>query len=146
MKNFFPFLLLLYLMAGCSDSKEDISLEELECLVLIDSTWTLITLDEVPIYLDNGISGFGENLLTEVRYPREARENGIEGIARIEYEVTSIGRVENILITEDPGTGIGEELKRGFEVVTTGIPYSPAILDDNPIRVKKELELNFRVE
>ena len=147
MKNLFLFFVLLFFfIIGCGDSQDDISIEELDCLALVDSTWSLITLDEPPIYLDNGISGFGENLLTEVKYPSEARENGVEGIARLEYEVTTNGSVENILITKDPGTGIGEELKRGFEIVTAGIAYSPAILNELPIRVKKELEITFRVE
>ncbi len=146
MRIFFPFIALLCITFGCGDSQEDIGLEELDCLALVDSIWSMITLDQPPVYLDNGVDGFEENLLTEIKYPREARENGVEGIARIDYEVTTNGTVENIIITEDPGTGIGEELKRSFEVVTTGIAYSPAILNEVPIRVKKELELNFRVE
>ncbi len=147
MKNLFPFLLLLCFIYGCSDSSDDnISVEELDCLALVDSTWSVITLDQPPVYLDNGVTGFNEHLLTEIKYPREARENGVEGTARLEYEVATNGIVENIMITENPGTGIGEELKRAFEVVTTGIAYSPAILNEVPIRVKKEQEVNFRVE
>lgn len=146
MKNLLLFLVCLFLIIGCNDSQEDISIVASDCLVLIDSTWSLITLDQPPNYLDNGTSGFGENLLTEIEYPMEARENDIEGPARIEYEITITGRVENIQVVEDPGTGIGEELKRAFEVVTTGVAYSPAILDGNVIGVKKDLELLFRLE
>ena len=146
MKNLFPFLVLLCFIYGCSDSSEDISIEELDCLVLVDSTWSIVTLDQPPVYLDNGVAGFNENLLTEIKYPREARENGVEGAARLEYEVATNGTVENIIITENPGTGIGEELMRSFEVVTSGVAYIPAILNEVPIRVKKEQEVIFRVE
>ena len=54
--------------------------------------------------------------------------------------------MENIQVVQDPGGGIGEEARSSFEEVTTGVSYSPGILDGAPVRVKKELEFRFSLE
>lgn len=146
MKKLTITILSILLIISCNNQNEEINIEENECLVQIADTWTLISLDQIPEYLDGGLEGFNLKALSEIRYPSQAREDGIEGIAIIEYEITIDGNVENINITQDPGTGLGNEAKRVLETITEGISFSPAILNNNPVRVKKEFQANFELE
>lgn len=137
------FFLILISIFSCEKKENEITIDQKECLVQIADNWSLVTLDEGPEYLDGGENGFHRNVIGNINYPPEARENGIEGIAIVQYEITIEGRVENILITQDPGTGIGEETKRVIVDATQGIAFSPAILNNNPIRVRKQYEVKY---
>lgn len=116
------------------------------CLVEINGNFEEIELDEAPQFLEGGNDGFFQSLLAEVSYPADARENGIEGLCVIEYEITEEGTVENIVAQQDPGGGIGDAVIGIIESITTGVSFSPGILNSNPVRVKKEAALNFKLE
>jgi hypothetical protein len=81
-----------------------------------------------------------------ISYPAEARENGNEGICIIHYEITSQGAVENISVIQDPGGGIGESAAATIASVTSGISFGPGMLDGNPVRVKKGIEIKFELQ
>ena len=81
-----------------------------------------------------------------VTYPAEARENGIEGICVVNYEITEEGTVENIEAIQDPGGRIGESATETIGLITEGVSFSPGILNNNPVRVKKELEIRYKLE
>lgn len=116
------------------------------CLVEVGGVFQDVPLDEMPEYLDGGEEGLIRNLYEVLNYPAIAREQGIEGTAIIGYEIAADGKVENLEIVEDPGGGIGEDARSSFEEVTTGISYSPGILDGAPVRVRKEMKFRFSLE
>ena len=128
-----------------SCSKEEVECPESseECYVLIDGGWELRSLDEYPIYLDGCWEGLQKSMAMEIKYPPEARENGIEGIAIVQFEITTSGSVENIEIKQDPGGGIGEATKQVVVSATQGTPFSPGILDEKAVRVRKEVSMTF---
>lgn len=146
MKNISFLILILTLVLSCQKNEENILFEENECLIQIGDDWELVILDQAPQYLDGGQDGFNHNALNEIKYPPEARENGIEGDVFIQYEITIEGSVENINIIQNPGTGIGEEAKRVIEVITEGIAYIPAKLDNTSVRVRKEFKAKFSLK
>lgn len=133
---------------SCKKDEEEIKLEEplTTCLAKIDSTFQEVILDTPPEYLDGGDVGFLKNLFSTINYPADARENGIQGTALLNYEITEEGTVENVEILDNPGGGIGEELKLSFEEITSGISYSPGILNSSPIRVKKKISATFKLQ
>jgi len=49
-------------------------------------------------------------------------------------------------IIQDPGAGLGAKTKNVLALVTSSVAYSPAILDGESVRVKKEMEVKFRLE
>lgn len=116
------------------------------CLVEIDGNFEDVELDEGPLFLNGGNEGFTDAVLGEVKYPAEARENSIEGVCLVDYEITVLGMVDNIAILQDPGGGIGAATTKGLEVVTAGISFAPAILNSVPVRVKKQLKMTFKLE
>ena len=141
-------LIFAILIMGCDkDDEPSTSYKSTDlCLVKINDNFEEIELDEVPIFLNGGEDGFIMGIGEAITYPPEARENGIEGLCIINYEITEEGKVENIEAIQDPGGNIGDSVIGIVESVTEGISFSPGILDNNPVRVKKELELEYKIQ
>ncbi|MFZ1679203.1 MAG: energy transducer TonB [Saprospiraceae bacterium] len=116
------------------------------CLVEINGTFENVDLDEPPEYLNGGHEGFIKEILKVIKYPVEARENNIQGICILHYEITEQGTVENIVVIQDPGGGIGESAVVALETVTAGISFSPGILNGVAVRVRKELKLTYKLQ
>ena len=130
----------LFFLASCE--KE----EMIECEVYIDGAWQMTQIRKSPEYLDGGEDGLAMSVLEEITYPAEARNNQIEGTVRLRYEVTRFGTVEIITVMEDIGAGCGDEAKRAFGKATEGVSFSPAEIDNEPVRVRKEVPVLFRLE
>ncbi len=144
------FIFIIFLLGGtigCSDEDGNSSVEESGlCLVEVDGIFVDIELDKIPEYLNGGNSGFSEEIFMILKYPAEARENSIEGDCIVNYEITKDGTVENVLVVQDPGGGIGDAVFEVLTTITEGISFSPGILNDSPVRVKKDLLIKFKLE
>ena len=116
------------------------------CLVEVDGEFIEVDLDESPEYLNGGNDGFSEAIVQEIKYPAEAREMGIEGLCVIQYEITELGTVDNVTAIQDPGGGIGPSAVSTIETVMDGVVFSPGKLDGEPVRVKKELQIRYKLE
>ena len=136
-------LIFVLLTVSCKNDDEDLINDTDLCLVEINGNFEEIELEEKPVYLNGGDKGFTKAISDNISYPAEARENGIEGLCIINYEITEDGKVENIETLQDPGGGIGDSAVGTIELITEGISFSPGLLNGNPIRVKKELELKY---
>ncbi|MDA9773836.1 energy transducer TonB [Saprospiraceae bacterium] len=130
------------LLISCQKDPENLESETNLCLVEVNGAFEDIELDQKPMFLA-GEDEFGKSIAENLNYPAEARENGIQGTAVLHYEITKVGTVENIIAIEDPGGGIGDASVGAIEVGTEGVSFSPGILDGNPVRVKKEIKLEF---
>ncbi len=136
---FLPTLFIVcFLQVGCTKDQT----ETFDCLVEINGVFELTEIT-TPAEFIGGQDALFESIAKEISYPPEARENGIEGTVILQYEVTSIGTVENIVILEDIGEGCGEEARRTLEVITEGVSFHPAELNRVPVKVRKELPIKF---
>ena len=136
-----------FLIIGCNKENNESLLNDTGlCLVEVDGNFEILDLDEAPEYLDGGKEGLNSAFLGTISYPALARENGIQGSCIINYEITVDGTVENIVATQDPGGGIGASAVDSFESITEGTSFSPGILNENPVRVKKEMEIRYKLE
>lgn len=143
----FAGLFIMLAILGCNKDDDDQLIEDTGlCLVEVNGVFEEIELDEMPVYSRGSQKDFYENIIKEINYPVEARENDIEGVCIINYEISSQGAVENIEAVQDPGGGIGTEAIEGVEQVTVGTSFSPGILNGMPVRVKKEIRITFRLE
>ena len=142
----------LIFIFGCKKDDKIIELDKIEveeiatCLAEIDGSFQEVILDINPEYLDGGSDGFISNFAGTISYPVEARENGIEGFTSVTFEITEEGKVENVDIIENPGGGIGEELKTSIEEITPGISFSPGVLNGSPISVQKSISSTFKLQ
>lgn len=139
--------LVLLFSWGCDKDKEDLSVADTGlCLVLFHGTFQQFPLDQEPEYLEGGFDGFINRFADNIKYPAYARENGIQGNCVVHYEISEEGIVENEEIIDDPGGGIGEEVLETLEQITPGVSFSPGILFGQPVRVRKELAVKFKLQ
>lgn len=149
MKNtILPILLLCgaFIFSGCEKDDEPLIEESQFCQAYIDGIFQDVDLQTIPEYLNGGMDGFLEALLSTIKYPASAREAGVQGICIVHYEITETGEVENITIIEDPGSGIGDATVDALVGATQGVAFSPGVYDFQVVRVKKELPVSFKLE
>lgn len=147
MKNkliYLTFCILLMLSCSKEDNQTLASSTSL-CLVEINGEFQEAELDEKPVFLNGGHEGLSQAVLEVIRYPAEARENGIEGLCILNYVITVNGEVEDIEAVEDPGGGIGASAIESFQSATQGIVFSPGILNGLSVRVKKGFRLVYKI-
>ena len=79
-------------------------------------------------------------LMRNVRYPREARERGIQGTVFVSFVVEKDGSISNILAEGDVGGGLGEEAVR---VIKAMPKWNPGLIDGYPIRSQFVIPIRF---
>ena len=78
---------------------------------------------------------------TSIRYPREARRAGIEGVLKVQFIVTENGVVENPEIVNALGGGLDEEVLREIKKLR----FKPAMKGDEAVRSEFEIPFLFRL-
>ncbi|MEM7102315.1 MAG: energy transducer TonB [Bacteroidota bacterium] len=84
-----------------------------------------------------------EFIYTQIQYPQEARENGLQGMVVVQFLVTASGALENPVIMQEPGGGTGEEVLRLVGLMPNWIPGK---LDGKPVPVKFTFPVRFKLE
>ncbi len=143
------FFLSLLIVTSCAQPEDDLADESSGfiklCLVEIDGEFVDVDLTIEPEYLDGGEEGFVENL-SKVHYPPEAREQSVEGLVRLTYVITKEGTVKDIVLIENPGTGLGAATLEQFTLITQGVSFSPGVLNKEKVNVMKDAAVRFRLE
>lgn len=82
-----------------------------------------------------------------IRYPKEARDSGVEGMAVISFVIEKDGRVTNAKIVRDPGAGTGREALRTVKMMMLDELYwTPGRQKGKPVRVQFNLPVKFKLE
>lgn len=148
--SFKLFLLVIFgLVLSCrnDDPVDEFFIEDINAnLVLVNGNYQDVELDEEPEFRDGGMEGFINAFYDVINYPAIARENGTMGTVILEYNILETGYVENITIQEDPGDGLGEEARSTLELITEGQSFHPAILNGEPVSVKKRIPVKFKLQ
>lgn len=86
-------------------------------------------------------------LSRNIRYPEEARQKNIEGTVVASFVVETNGRMSNIHILKDIGSGCGDEALRVLQALdTAGLRWMPAVNQGKPVRMKQALPLRFKLQ
>jgi TonB family protein len=81
-----------------------------------------------------------------VRYPRLAQENQIEGMAVVSFTVMEDGRLDNFEVLRDPGAGTGAEAQRVLEAMNNlPMRWTPGRHDGKAVRVRYNLPIRFKL-
>lgn len=105
----------------------------------IDTLLKFHETDVKPEY-PGGMSEFHKWIGQNFKYPKEAIEKGISGRAVIQFVVEKDGKLVEIKSLRDPGYGIGEA---AIKLLSSSKPWSPALKDGKPVKVKFVLPLQF---
>ena len=82
-----------------------------------------------------------EFMYSNINYPNEARENGIEGIVVVNFTVEKDGSISNVNLVRDIGKGCGSEVIRVLQM--TNNKWIPASKNGEPISHIMNLPIRF---
>ncbi len=84
-----------------------------------------------------------EYVYRNIKYPKEARTKGIDGMSVIRMVIEKNGTVTNITKLRDPGAGTGDEVARIVREMPTWIPGKE---NGKAVRVRYTLPVKFQLE
>lgn len=90
-----------------------------------------------------GMGALTEYFSRNIRYPREAKEAGIEGRVILEFVVDEQGRISNVKIIKDIGGGCGAEAVR---VAQTMPRWKPARQNGHPVKMYYSIPVSFKLQ
>ncbi|MEM6396989.1 MAG: TonB family protein [Bacteroidota bacterium] len=86
-------------------------------------------------------------IASNVKYPKEARDAGAEGMAVVSFVIEKDGSMSNFNIVRDPGVGMGQEAKRVMEQMQAdGIRWQPGQQAGQDVRVKFNMPIRFKLD
>jgi len=94
-----------------------------------------------PIYL-GGTKAYRAFIKDNLKYPKEALENKIEGTVMLRYSINYKGEVIDAKILKGIGYGCDEEAKRIVKLLKFEIPKGPRKLK---VLFHKDTKINFRL-
>ena len=88
-----------------------------------------------------------EFIYKNIKYPAIARENGVEGVAVVQFVVEKDGSITDAKVVRDPGAQTGAEALRVVELMKDqAITWIPGKQRGRPVRVQFNLPVKFRLE
>ena len=75
-----------------------------------------------------------------LKYPKKAKDAGIQGMVFLSFLIEADGKVSNIIVVKGIGNGCDEEAKRVVEAMPK---WNPGKQDGKPVAVKLNLPIKF---
>ncbi len=100
-----------------------------------------LELDEPPSF-EGGMSMFYTYLQKSLKYPMEAQKNNVQGRVFVSFVVEKDGSLTNVNVEKSLGSGTDEEAVR---VLEESPKWIPGRIDQQPVRVKYNLPINFNL-
>jgi protein TonB len=105
-----------------------------------DKIFLIVEKDAEPV---GGLSAFYKFVYDNIKYPRQARRTGVEGKVFVQFVVEKDGSITDVVILKGIGMGCDEETIR----VILKVPrWKPAKQRGKPVRVRRALSINFRLQ
>lgn len=110
--------------------------------VVYDSKPDPSVLDEAPEF-PGGSEGLKAYLIENLRYPEQAKKDGVEGRVVVLFTVAEDGSIVNIEVSRGIGSGCDEEAVR---VVKAMPKWKPAVKDGKPVAGQYALPISFKLK
>ncbi len=105
-----------------------------------DAVYTSV--EKLPQF-PGGMDAFSRFLTTNIRYPKSARKNKIQGKVIVTMIVEKDGSLSNIKIVRSVSDDIDAEALR---VVTLSPKWSPGLQNGRPVRVSYAIPISFMLD
>jgi periplasmic protein TonB len=105
-----------------------------------DDIFTVV--EEMP-FPKQGYDEFYKFLSNEIKYPSEAREQGISGKVYVQFVVNKDGSLSNIEVVKGIGGGCDEEAARALSKSTK---WTPGSQRGREVSVRMILPINFKLD
>ncbi|KQM75017.1 hypothetical protein ASE74_03310 [Pedobacter sp. Leaf216] len=106
-----------------------------------DKIYDFVSIEKQPEF-PGGIAKFYKYLGSNIKYPKMALENNVQGKVFLSYVVEKDGSLSDIQITRGLGSGTDEEAVR---VIKDSPKWNPGISNGKPVRVKYNINVNFTI-
>lgn len=107
-----------------------------------DQVFQLFDVQQVPEY-PGGQDSLDQYIIRNLKYPRAAAKNGIQGMTVVKFIVEKDGSISNINLVRDIGGGCGAEAKRLLENMPK---WTVGRKNGQPVRVQLTMPVRFRLE
>ena len=98
--------------------------------------------DQMPEF-PGGTQKLYEYISSQIKYPAEARENGISGKVVVKFYVDTEGFVRDVHAQSGPGHGLNEEAVRVVKLMNVGHRWTPGMKDNKEVSVYFLLPIKF---
>ena len=102
----------------------------------------LFTIVEDWAQYPGGIEALYKYVMTEIRYPKEARTNGVEGQIFVQFVVDKDGSISEVQTVKGIGAGCDQE---GERVLKSATAFKPATQRGKPVRVRLLMPITFKL-
>lgn len=102
-----------------------------------DSVYKIV--EKMPVFAE-GEKGLFDYLVSNIKYPVEAKKKGTEGVVFVTFIVEKDGSVSNVKVLRGIGSGCDEEAVR---VVRQMPKWTPGYLEGKPVRVVFNLPVKY---
>lgn len=97
------------------------------------------SVEQVPEF-SGGLEAFGKFLMTNIRYPKAARDNNVQGRVIVTFVVEKDGSLSNMKVVRGIGSGCDEEAVR---VLSMSPAWKPGIQNGKPVKVQYSVPISF---
>ncbi len=101
-----------------------------------------ITVEQSPVFI-GGLEELGRFLSKNLRYPRQAVQQGIEGKVYVQFVVGRDGKVSQISVLKGIGFGCDEEAMRVVSMMPT---WTAGKQGGKPVSVRYNLPISFKLQ
>jgi len=86
-------------------------------------------------------------IYSNIRYPKKAKDKGVQGMAVVGFVVEAHGAISKIRIARDPGAGLGKAAQKVVKrMKEEGIRFEPGLRKGKPVAVEFMLPVKFKLE
>lgn len=101
------------------------------------------TVEQMPTFQGGDLITFNRWVMSQIRYPEIAQQNGIQGLVLVKFIVEIDGSLSNIKIIQSPDTSLTTEAVR---VISNSPKWEPGRQRNQPVRVMFTMPVNFRLQ
>ncbi|MEO9802407.1 MAG: TonB family protein [Reichenbachiella sp.] len=126
------------------ETTEDMAVEEVEFVMELpeEKAEEIFLLVEDKPEPKGGIKAFYKYVADNIRYPREATENRVEGRVYVQFVVNSQGKISDVEAVKGIGAGCDEEAAR---IVNEAPDWNPGKQRGKPVSVRMVLPITFKL-
>lgn len=99
--------------------------------------------DQKPQFQGGGANAFSQWVNQHLRYPYDAKKNGIQGRVTLQFSVGSDGNVVDVKVLRSADPSLDKEAVR---VVSSSPKWSPGRQNDKPVKVRYTFPVIFRLQ
>ena len=109
----------------------------------VEDDQPFVKVEQMPSFQGGDLMTFRNWVMSKLRYPQIAQENGITGRVLLMFVIEKDGSLTNIQVIQTPDSSLSDEAIR---VLKTSPKWTPGKQRNQSVRVKYTLPIDFRIQ